>query len=193
MPHSLDDATALARKLVAFGRAAAWLRLCGVAVSGRPTMYGRRPIIRRRGGTICVGHAFQVVGRQFPAALSTGPGGRLVFGTNVFVNQGVNVHAEASVRIGDNVRLADLAAIYDTDFHELEPGSGQRAAEVVIEDNVWIGRGAIVLKGVRVGRNSVVGAGAVVTSSVPPDSLAAGNPARVVRSLRSAEGWVREA
>jgi len=54
----------------------------------------------------------------------------------------------------------------------------------VIEDNVWLGGGAILLPGVRVGRNAVVGAGAVVSRSVPADTVVAGNPARVIREIQ---------
>ena len=62
---------------------------------------------------------------------------------------------------------------------------GITAQGIVIEDGAWIGAGAIILDGVRVGRNAVVGAGAVVTRDVPAYILAAGNPARVVRDLRT--------
>ena len=61
---------------------------------------------------------------------------------------------------------------------------GQEVAKpIVIEDNVWLGGGAILLPGVRVGRNAVVGAGAVVTRSVPANTVVAGNPARVIREI----------
>jgi len=57
------------------------------------------------------------------------------------------------------------------------------AKPIVIEDNVWLGGGAILLPGVRIGRNAVVGAGAVVTRSVPANTVVAGNPARVIREI----------
>jgi maltose O-acetyltransferase len=57
------------------------------------------------------------------------------------------------------------------------------AKPIVIEDNVWLGGGAILLPGVRIGRNAVVGAGAVVARSVPPNTVVAGNPARVIREI----------
>ena len=56
-------------------------------------------------------------------------------------------------------------------------------ASVIIEDDVWIGAGTIILKGVRIGRGSVIGAGSVVTRDIPPYSLAAGNPCRVIRKI----------
>jgi maltose O-acetyltransferase len=57
------------------------------------------------------------------------------------------------------------------------------AKPIVIEDNVWLGGGAILLPGVRIGRNAVVGAGAVVPRSVPANTVVAGNPARVIREI----------
>ena len=75
-----------------------------------------------------------------------------------------------------------------TPIHPVEPGPRrdrwERAAPIEIGDNVWIGGGAIVLPGVSIGADSVIGAGAVVTKDVSAGVLAAGNPARVVRSVR---------
>jgi acetyltransferase-like isoleucine patch superfamily enzyme len=70
----------------------------------------------------------------------------------------------------------------DTDQHEL-PGAGLVVRPVAIEDRVWIGARAIILKGVTVGHDAVVAAGSVVTRDVPPRTVAAGVPARVVRRL----------
>jgi acetyltransferase-like isoleucine patch superfamily enzyme len=94
--------------------------------------------------------------------------------------------------------------IADSDFHPLDPaqrlqdalalapyleGRPQRpklrTAPVRIRDNVWIGMGAVILKGVEIGENSVVAAGAIVTKSVPPNVVVAGNPAVVVKQLVS--------
>ena len=77
--------------------------------------------------------------------------------------------------------------IFDSDFHELHPdrrrGGTPRMAPVVLEENVFVGDHAIILKGVTIGADSVIGAGSVVTGSIPPGVIAAGNPARVVRPL----------
>jgi acetyltransferase-like isoleucine patch superfamily enzyme len=101
------------------------------------------------------------------------------------------------VRIGSRVVLSYQVTVADSDFHPLDPEerrrdavasspSGDRSARpplvsrpVVIEDDAWIGIGAIVLKGVRIGRGARVAAGAVVTADVPPGAYAAGNPATV--------------
>jgi acetyltransferase-like isoleucine patch superfamily enzyme len=93
--------------------------------------------------------------------------------------------------------LAAAVTIVDSDFHPLDPaqramdcealapdGHGQRprveAKPVIIEDNVWVGFGAAILKGIRIGRGAIVGAGSVVTRDVPACTFVAGNPARVV-------------
>ena len=59
----------------------------------------------------------------------------------------------------------------------------EEAKQIVIEDNVWLGGGAILLPGVRIGQNAVVGTGAVISRSVPANTVVAGNPARVIREI----------
>jgi acetyltransferase-like isoleucine patch superfamily enzyme len=88
------------------------------------------------------------------------------------------------VMIGPNVNII-------TTGHPLEPSRRRTCIEakpIVIEKNVWIATGATILGGVTVGENSVVAAGAVVTKDVPPNSLAAGVPAKVIRSLEENPG-----
>src|SRR5215213_5322165 len=175
----------------AAGAGAGYLRLRGVSVGRRPLLYGRMPVVGG-GGTIEIGDDFRCDAPQFRASLTADRGATLRLGDAVFVNQGATIHAATSVEIGDHVLLADLVAIYDTDFHELEPGAGTRVAPVVLEDNVWLGRGAIVLPGVTVGRNAVVAAGSVVTRTVPANHLVAGNPAVPLRELHVGADWVRQ-
>jgi acetyltransferase-like isoleucine patch superfamily enzyme len=93
--------------------------------------------------------------------------------------------------IGDDVMIAPNVSIITTG-HPLEPSRRRAYIEtkpIVIERNVWIATGATIIGGVTVGENSVVAAGAVVTKDVPPNSLVAGVPAKVIRSL--AESPVR--
>ncbi|HEV2573104.1 MAG TPA: DapH/DapD/GlmU-related protein [Beijerinckiaceae bacterium] len=83
------------------------------------------------------------------------------------------------VMIGPNVSLI-------TSGHPVEPSqrrAGVTAKPIVIERNVWIAAGAIIIGGVTVGENSVVAAGSVVTKTVPPNTLVGGNPARIIRSI----------
>lgn len=95
------------------------------------------------------------------------------------------------IRIGDMCLIGANVTIADTDFHAISP-SGRRynndpraisCSPVLIGDNVFLGTGTIVLKGVRIGDNSIIGAGSVVTADIPPNSIAAGNPARVLREI----------
>jgi len=106
---------------------------------------------------------------------------------------GASICAALSVVIGREVLLGANVVITDTDFHAVYP-TGRRFNEnlediksspVFIEDNVFVGTGAIILKGVTIGRNSVIAAGAVVTRNIPENVIAAGNPARVVSPIGS--------
>lgn len=130
-------------------------------------------------------------------------GGEIRIGTWSYVGHGSRVWARHSVSIGDYVLISHGVEIHDTDAHpidwrarrhDIECVLGGRPAErpreidgapIVIEDDVWIGARAIVLKGVRIGRGAIVAAGAVVTREVPPFTLVAGNPAREIRTLPS--------
>jgi hypothetical protein len=81
--------------------------------------------------------------------------------------------------------LASHAYITDSDWHGIYDRSlpPREVTRVVLEENVWVGDSAIVCKGVTIGKNSIIGAGAVVTSDIPANVVAAGNPARVIKSL----------
>jgi maltose O-acetyltransferase len=96
------------------------------------------------------------------------------------VNYGVVINGRGGVTIGRRVRLSSNVAL-ESEFLQVDRIPRKHSTKpIVIEDNVWIGSGAIVLAGVTVGRNSVVAAGAVVTKDVPPGCIAAGVPARAL-------------
>jgi len=90
-----------------------------------------------------------------------------------------------SIIMGDACMIAHGAYISDADWHGIYDRAKPvgRTKPVVFEDNVWIGDSAIICKGVRIGKNSIIGAGAVVTKDVPPNSVFAGNPAVLVKNL----------
>ncbi len=95
-----------------------------------------------------------------------------------------------SITIGNNVLIGSGALISDTDAHPIhylqrDDDSYIESKPIVIEDDVFIGARAIVLKGVTIGKGSVVGAGSVVTSNIPEMSIAAGNPARILKQIPS--------
>lgn len=99
----------------------------------------------------------------------------------------------ADVTIGSDVLIANRVHIFAYDSHPLDmearalhlPADASTSRPVVIEDKAWIGCGSFILKGVTVGRGAIVAAGSVVTKDVPPQTVVAGNPARVVRDLKA--------
>lgn len=104
---------------------------------------------------------------------------------NVYFNVNCVVLDVCPVRIGANVMVGPSAQIY-TATHPLDKihrRSEEYGKPVVIGDDCWIGGGAIICPGVTIGSGSVIAAGVVVTKDIPANSLAAGNPARVIRSL----------
>lgn len=100
---------------------------------------------------------------------------------------GVSIGASKRIQIGKNVKVGANCVITDTNWHGINPNNRNdvdaKPGEIVIEDNVFIGYGCIILKNVKIGRNSVIGAGSVVTSDIPENVIASGNPCKVIRSL----------
>jgi acetyltransferase-like isoleucine patch superfamily enzyme len=119
----------------------------------------------------------------------------LEIGDETFIGHLSKLTIARSLRIGARCYIAGEAYITDSDGHPLdaerrsrhEPPGEEGIAPVVIEDDVWLGPRTIVLKGVTIGTRTVVGAGSVVTKSLPPDCLAGGIPARVIRKLSPTE------
>lgn len=113
-------------------------------------------------------------------------GQNIYLGDHVYLNVLCTILDCNQVRIGNHVMLGPGVQIY-TAAHLLqaeERNQGlEEAKSIVIEDNVWLGGSAILLPGVRIGRNAVVGAGAVVSRDVPENMVVAGNPARVIREI----------
>lgn len=113
-------------------------------------------------------------------------GQNISLGDHVYLNVSCTILDCNEVHIGHHVMIGPNVQIY-TAAHDLQAEARIQGWEVakpiVIEDNVWIGGGAILLPGVRIGRNAVVGAGAVVTRSVAANMVVAGNPARVIREI----------
>jgi acetyltransferase-like isoleucine patch superfamily enzyme len=107
-------------------------------------------------------------------------GARIRLGDGTEVSERSEIIAHESVSIGSDCLISWEVLIMDGDYHHLR--GSEPTAPIVIADRVWIGARATILKGVTVGEGAVVGAGAVVTADVPPRTLVAGSPARVVRS-----------
>jgi len=178
-----------------------WVRLCGARFGPGLRVVGR-PIIRvGTGGLLVGGSEVRLVSRRFanplvvsrPCTFTVSRGGALKIGSECGFSGTVIVVRER-VSIGDRVLIGANSTIVDTDFHPLavaarreHPTRGAKTAPVVIEDDIFIGMGVLVLKGSHLGRGSVVGAGSVVSGRFPANSVIAGNPARVVKILPNAE------
>lgn len=119
---------------------------------------------------------------------------RIVFGNNVQVNDYVHISAMGRVSIGNNVLMASHIYISDNSHgfykgkHQSSPSEAPilrsyYVTSVEIEDNVWIGEGVIVMPGVTIGKGSIIGANSVVTKSIPPYSIAVGQPAKVIKKF----------
>jgi len=137
-------------------------------------------------------------GKLFGRVNFLGTHGRIQIGEHCFLGENSVVWCASEIQIGNRCLISHGVNIHDTDSHPLE--MGDRAEQITeagdhcdlskiqsgitcLEDDVWIGFNAIILKGVRIGKGSIVGAGAVVTRTMPAFSLIAGNPAKVVRAL----------
>ncbi len=169
------------RKLRDALRAQWQLRACD-AVPLTVTLDGR--VLVKNLGRIEIGERVRFDARIVPTQLSTEAGGKLSIGERTYLNYGAAIGVQQEVAIGADCLIGQYAIIMDSDYHDLltraAPGP---VARVVIEDHVWLGARVVVLKGVRIGRGSAIGAGSVVTRDIPPGCLAAGVPARVIREL----------
>ncbi len=107
-------------------------------------------------------------------------------GARTFANFGLTLLDVAPITIGDDVQIGPHVQLL-TATHPVEPGprrdKWESAQPIEVGDNAWLGGGVIVCPGVTIGRNTVVGAGSVVTADLPADVVAVGSPARVIRSL----------
>jgi acetyltransferase-like isoleucine patch superfamily enzyme len=154
----------------------------------------------KQSGAVVIGkHVSCYAGCSF----SVGVNGRCTIGDFTLLN-GALIMAEDKIDIGSHCLISWNVGIADSDFHPLEPAQRLidaqalapffkdrpprpklKTAPVIISDNVWIGMNATILKGVTIGENSVVAAGSVVTKSVPPNTVVAGNPAVAVKTFPS--------
>lgn len=122
--------------------------------------------------------------------LTAHEGGSIQIGQKCSINSLCVINASGSITIGDRCLLGYGVMIFDSALHgEAVEARNQRppAKPVVIDDDVWIGSRAIILAGVKIGAGSIVAAGSLVTKDVPPLTIVAGNPARVVRAVSDGE------
>lgn len=140
------------------------------------------------GSDITIGYGLSaILGDGMVRLKARGGEARIQVGDGTAISNNTQVFAEQSITIGARCLIGDGVLILDSNFHDLSAeGRHHRRPEtaaIVIEDNVFIGSRVIILKGVTIGKDSVIGAGSVVARSIPPGVIAAGNPAKVIRPL----------
>jgi acetyltransferase-like isoleucine patch superfamily enzyme len=146
-------------------------------------------------GTVRLGEGVQFGWRESPLFYAgychvevSHPDALFEVGEGTEFNNNLFVKSEgAGIKVGRDGLFGANIEIFDSNFHDLDPDRRKdgepRTAPVEIGDNVFVGMGVKILKGVTIGSDSVIGAGSVVSSSIPAGVIAAGNPARVIRSL----------
>ena len=175
------------------------LRFRKVKIGQGVKFYGMPMVSMSDGSQICIGSNSKFCSVSEMTALGVNhevvlrtlmPGAKIIIGSETGISGGA-ICAAICVEIGSQCLIGANVVITDTDFHTMNPVGRHddrnlldvASSPVVVEDNVFIGTNSIILKGVRVGRNSVVGAFSVVTKDVPADSIVAGNPARIIGRL----------
>lgn len=175
------------------------LRSIGVQLGSGVRFYGMPIVSLANSSAVTIGDravlashsGFTALGVSRPCILrTTRPGARIQIGPDTGMSGSI-ICSAISITIGRQCLIGADVLIADNDFHPVKPEARRYsalaenigAAPVVIEDNVFIGTRSIILKGVRIGRDSVIGAGSVVVSDIPAGVVAAGNPARVVKGV----------
>jgi acetyltransferase-like isoleucine patch superfamily enzyme len=168
------------------------LSLKGVEYTKNIKFYGMAKFKMAATASILVGkncsfrskHTSNLIGINRPCIITAlAPGSRLTIGNNCGLS-GTVIGCVKEIRIGNNVKCGANTLITDTDWHPEDPRSGVPKA-VYIHDNVWLGVNVVVLKGVTIGENSLIGAGSVVVKDIPANVIAGGNPCKILKNLVS--------
>ncbi len=161
-------------------------------VSGTPIL--RQPVLFLGAGAIALGRDVEfgwATSKSFYTGychLEASRGAAIEIGDEAQINNNAFFKSQGpGIRIGRGALIGSEVTIYDSDFHDLRPDRRRdgdpRMGSVDIGENAFVGDGVTILKGVTIGADSVIGAGSVVVSSIPAGVIAAGNPARVIRSI----------
>ncbi len=166
--------------------------LRGRVRGGQLPIIHRMVKIRESNGAIQFGKLCEVHDRCVLSCIGPAgsPAAKLSIGGRTSIWYGTVISARSEITIGSNCAISWNCTILDNDMHEIvfrpEDARSPKGNYVRIADHVWIGAGSTILKGVTIGENAVVAAGSLVTRDVPPNTLVAGSPAKVVKEIA---GW----
>ena len=120
--------------------------------------------------------------------------GELQLGKYILISPGTSIRSAQKIVIGDSTMIASDVTITDSDWHDIYDRTDYVASpkEVIIQENVWIGEKSLILKGSKIGKNSIIGAGSVVSGEVPANVIFAGNPAKEIKKLDEKSFKTRE-
>lgn len=174
----------------------------GVQIGNNPLIFNKIYLIGN--GHIKIGDNFCFTSGDCINPISSNLRGCIYTEKNATISIGNNVGMSSTrlwirsqLKVGNNVKIGGNVLIIDTDSHPIdfrlrkEPDqldsvqSAIKSIPITIEDDVWIGANCTILKGVTIGSRSIIGAGSVVTKSIPADCIAAGNPAKVIKQIKN--------
>jgi acetyltransferase-like isoleucine patch superfamily enzyme len=174
-------------------------RLRGIAVGKRLEIFGKCILRKSPRSKIIIGNDVQIISSSWRSSTANCgrsklrtyyPTATIIMGDHSGMSGGAIIARSKTIRIGERCMLAPNVTIFDSDFHIAWPPERRFNTwetdideDVTLERNVWVGMGTIILKGVTIGENSVIGAGSVVVRDIPPNCVAGGNPARVLKTL----------
>ena len=171
--------------------------LNSIKIGKNTKVWGSTTLSKSPGAKIVIGDGFRVVSGSLRTTATISSTNRIktysntsaiIIGNNVSIN-GVSITSRSkSIFIGNNVKIAPNCIIVDSDFHCLEKEKrtepcAERDKDVYISDDVWIGMNCTVLKGITIGKNTIVGANSLVNKSLDENAIYAGNPIRKIKNL----------
>ena len=168
-----------------------YYRLMGVKIGQKNIFFGKPKLIKVGESNIEIGNNCRfrsdsfsnLIGINHPCIIVTHLSSANLKIGNSCGFSGTTIGCFHEIEIGNNVRCGANTMITDSDWHLDDERLGGGAKSVVIEDNVWLGYGVVVMKGVCIGANTIIGAGSVVVSDIPANVIAAGNPCKVIKPL----------
>jgi len=171
-------------------------RAKGVRFAGQIHINGKIYVDNK--GSIAIGHNFQansgvdynpIGGDTILRLITVNENAKIIIGDDVGISNST-ILAWEKIEIGNKVMMGGGVKIWDTNFHSLHPilrttapDTDVKTAPIKIDDYAFIGAGSIILKGVHIGKNSIIAAGSVVVKSIPANVIAGGNPCKVIRQL----------